>query len=380
LRNAEGSTRALKVGDEVRAGARIETGKDGWVKLAMADGSSVAVYEVSGVRFSAFAGPTADKQVSVGKAADRQLILDGGRVFCWVAKQEAGRSFSVTTPKAAVRVMGTAFEVRADEKKTRVETLAGLVRLTRNADGSTLDVPVGSYAEAGEGADMKLQPLPTARRNASYVDGPVVIRDDFSQGLGKWWIVLKKKDAQGIEPEEDGAQNSDQAADARYREKKVDVRVVQLPGESVKGFRIKNDESSPYGRVAVLMKQPLSGVGGVSFEADFRMDSDAGTVGGVAVVHKKAGAAKWETVEVGPTPEVRPGQWVHARTEATVFQDATGRKVVEVANFYDGKLRNRKRSVVEGDLGSPRLDAFVVGQGTLLVKDVVIRKMEPVGE
>jgi hypothetical protein len=209
----------------------------------------------------------------------------------------------------------------------------------------------------------------------------VVFREDFSRGLGDWKIGMRHKDA-AIFDDEDGAENTAERADARFREKKADIRVVDIPGGRGKCVRLRLDASSEYPLVRLTKKSMLLNDENYSVEADFTMEglnSGEAGAGGFGVFVEKPNSDKWEFVARGPAPQQQLGQWIHMRAEVTIYNDASGRRCVEFAKFYNGQLQSRRRCI-DGDLKELALEAFAEQRTSLFLKDVVIRKMERVGE
>jgi hypothetical protein len=154
--------RGMLIGDVVRAGDRIETGTNGWVKLAFV-GEQTFVEEFA-----------SSELVCVPSVDDgKKLDLQRGKLTASVAKQKPGKPFVVTTPHACVTVIGTIFEVQVGEKETRVDVKQGIVRLTQLADGAAIEVPAGDGAVAGMNVSLAPKPLPAIQ------PGKIVFSQDF---------------------------------------------------------------------------------------------------------------------------------------------------------------------------------------------------------
>jgi ferric-dicitrate binding protein FerR (iron transport regulator) len=129
----------LAVGNDVRAGTRIETGKDGTVTLAW-------VKEPTTVELEGHS--TLDTRHST------LAFLTRGRLTATVAKQAPGKPFVVETPQARLTVLGTRLALEATPDAARLEVLDGRVRFQRLDLPVSLDVSSGGYAMAGPGITL----------------------------------------------------------------------------------------------------------------------------------------------------------------------------------------------------------------------------------
>lgn len=97
------------------------------------------------------------------KTQQSRVVLEFGRLRARVRKLAPGGSFEVTTPTAALGVVGTHFYVRSDEKESTVIGLEDEVRV-RNADTSVQGAEVLS---AGELTTVARGQRPTPKRMAT---------------------------------------------------------------------------------------------------------------------------------------------------------------------------------------------------------------------
>jgi hypothetical protein len=147
-----GEAAAVQVGAEVRPGQTLRTGPDdSFAVLELPDATRLEL--------------SADTQIRLAESDPRQgrrLILSAGLLRADVRPQPPGRPLVVVTPQAEIVVLGTCFRVvTVPATATEVETEAGTVRLTRLADGASVDVPAGSSALAGADADpLAVRPVP----------------------------------------------------------------------------------------------------------------------------------------------------------------------------------------------------------------------------
>ncbi|MCS5540254.1 MAG: FecR family protein [Roseibacillus sp.] len=156
----------LKVGDEL-AGGTLEVGAaDSWAELTFDDGTKVWASGPAIVTFSE--GPE-------GKRID----LRQGELSLDVAPQPSGRPLLLQTPSAEVEVLGTQFNVIADDSATRLAVHEGLVRVTRLADGKTRDVPADHHVVAALERETDFDALP---RGESVKSWKCDLQHDVRQG------------------------------------------------------------------------------------------------------------------------------------------------------------------------------------------------------
>jgi hypothetical protein len=98
-------------------------------------------------------GPCSLRSVSEGEAGKR-VDLAEGYLLAEVTKQAEARPFTISTPHAEARVVGTTLKVLADPDAkvgTRVEVLEGKVRVKRPGDARSLDLTAGQQAQLAAG-------------------------------------------------------------------------------------------------------------------------------------------------------------------------------------------------------------------------------------
>ncbi|MBA4388817.1 MAG: hypothetical protein C0404_12610 [Verrucomicrobia bacterium] len=136
VQGSGGEWLVLKTGDEVCAGAKIETAEEGKVKF-------LYVKEDTEVELS---GTTAYRLQTAGKGG----YLELGRLSAKVAKQDAGKSFAIETPHARAEVKGTQFRLAVSTNATTIDVRDGLVAFA-GASGGSADVAAGQLAVAKAG-------------------------------------------------------------------------------------------------------------------------------------------------------------------------------------------------------------------------------------
>jgi hypothetical protein len=114
-----GANKTLAVGDKLEAGAEVQTGAKGRLRLRCVDGSSIVLGDATQLRISDFR-PAAD-----GQPRSASLLLTLGVIGQKVAK---GGSWEVRTPSAVTAVRGTEFFVEVNnEQGTAVHVEEGEV-------------------------------------------------------------------------------------------------------------------------------------------------------------------------------------------------------------------------------------------------------------
>ena len=181
--------RPLKVGDELRAGAIVQTAGSSYVDIVFGDaGTSVTPATVTAVKagpgMGGGAGKTAvrhdvirvtsdtvlaiDKLSSVNTGADKvtetELDLRSGKIFGAVKKQSAASRFEVKIPNGVAGIRGTIFSISAEGV---VSALDGDVLVAWDVGGvtKTQSVPHG-YRFDLRTPDVPPTPIPTAERQA----------------------------------------------------------------------------------------------------------------------------------------------------------------------------------------------------------------------
>ena len=110
------STEALKVGEEIKAGAKVRTSKDAGAVVRLPDGSMIEMRERS--EFSVTDG-----------AQGTTIHLDRGNIIVQAAKQTGARHLYVQTGDCTVAVIGTVFSVNSGTKGSRVSVVEGEVHV-----------------------------------------------------------------------------------------------------------------------------------------------------------------------------------------------------------------------------------------------------------
>ena len=113
----------IAAGGNLPAGTLETLTPDSWVEVEFFDGTSVSL--------------AGQSLMTIGVVDGRKVLrLREGNLSINAAKQPPGRPLQVLTPSAEAEVLGTQFNVKADEFSARFIVNEGLVRVRRLADGS----------------------------------------------------------------------------------------------------------------------------------------------------------------------------------------------------------------------------------------------------
>ena len=160
------SVRGIKIGDELTGGTLEVVAADSWAELVFDDGTKVWASGPAIVTFSE--GPEG-----------KRIHLREGELSLDVAPQSSGYPLRLQTPSAEVEVLGTQFNVTADDSATRLAVHEGLVRVTRLADGKTRDVPADHHVVAALERKTNFDALP---RGESVRSWKCDLQHDVCQG------------------------------------------------------------------------------------------------------------------------------------------------------------------------------------------------------
>ena len=166
----------LETGDTVRAGTVIETKEGAAIRL---------IYVKEDTELSIASNSSLELRTAA------RLHLAAGRLTASVAPRPDD-PMVITTPHARTEVIGTRLVLAVEDAVSRVEVTEGLVKCERVADRAEIEVEAGQYAVAGENVALVARAIPLPNRPAGFStteplpDGPVILKDDFENGLGSW--------------------------------------------------------------------------------------------------------------------------------------------------------------------------------------------------
>jgi hypothetical protein len=140
------TSQGIRAGDKIGLETMIKTGSDGEVKLVYGDGVADVLVGKNSTLLTAKSN------------AEKSLHLETGRLTVKVTKQPKDAPFMLATPHAVMKVVGTQFEVIANETLTQLKVTEGEVRLQK-ADNTQVNVRAGFMAEATAGRSMNPVPI-----------------------------------------------------------------------------------------------------------------------------------------------------------------------------------------------------------------------------
>ena len=137
----------LAIGDSLSGGTLESLAADSWIQIAFEDDSSVTI--------------SGSSSLTISKRDGRKLLhLRRGHISANVEPQPENKPLKIITPSAEAVVLGTQFNIIADELITSLTVNKGLVRVTRLADGSVQEVPADHQVVASleQDTEFKAQP------------------------------------------------------------------------------------------------------------------------------------------------------------------------------------------------------------------------------
>ncbi len=138
----------LRPGAKIAAGDDFRTGKDGYVTIKLADGSTLALRPGSEMSIDEV------RKSPLQNAPSAKFMLKSGRVEAAVERRTpAGARFEVRTPIAVAAVRGTKFRVAADSERNFAlnEVLEGEVAVNDSGSLGTVAVREGYGTRVNEG-------------------------------------------------------------------------------------------------------------------------------------------------------------------------------------------------------------------------------------
>ena len=138
--------RDVKIGTELAGGTIEGMSPDSWFELQFNDGSTVMI---SGTSMLTFAD-----------AGQKELRLREGIFSANVVPQPNGKPMLIHTPSTLLQVLGTQFDIEANQTSTMLNVTEGTVRVRRLSDGREVDVSAMHRVIAEGGGDLTLQSVP----------------------------------------------------------------------------------------------------------------------------------------------------------------------------------------------------------------------------
>ena len=109
----------------------------------------------------------------------RTVDLNYGHITAKVTHQKAGHSILFKTPNAKATILGTIFDLRATEEETVLSVSEGVVRLTANSNGKSIDVTENLQATVSKTGDI-------AESKKDFVLGVNINGDAVTIDGNKW--------------------------------------------------------------------------------------------------------------------------------------------------------------------------------------------------
>jgi hypothetical protein len=129
---ADGRSRTVSAGAEIRQGDQVVTGRDAYVHLRMVDNAFVAVRPESRLAVQLYEYPAANPSASRIKL---QLESGNTRTVSGKGGEAAKQNYRFNTPMAAIGLRGTDYTVVSTAQETRVSVSRGAVAVTPLGEG-----------------------------------------------------------------------------------------------------------------------------------------------------------------------------------------------------------------------------------------------------
>ncbi len=173
--------------DQLQPGTMLDGGllesllPESWIELAFQDDSRLTL-----------SGPST-LMISAGKR--KRLHLREGNLSAEVTPQPENKAMMVHTPMAELRVLGTQFDVDAQQDVTKLIVHEGRIQMKRLVDGSSTEVTGGHQVVAAITDPRRLEAVPRGKAKKVWQSdlATEVIYGNWSTDFGKLAIVNLKK-------------------------------------------------------------------------------------------------------------------------------------------------------------------------------------------
>jgi len=182
------------------------------------------------------------------------VALQQGILTADVVRQAGDQPMELTTPHAAVRVVGTRFVLVSEKETTRVQVEEGTVRFTSRRDQRSVEVRSGYYAVAGEGVPFEVFPIAGGAR---YLE--IDLASGTRDGDGSWSV--DGRSVRQSDPRAEGSTNLFKASTDRGIILDATVRLDRA-GAGAWGFGL----AVRFGPRGVVLRSLQGGAGGSVFE------------------------------------------------------------------------------------------------------------------
>jgi hypothetical protein len=115
--------------------------------------------------------------------AESNVSLVNGTIHVEVGKRAPGKTFSIDAPYLVATVKGTQFEVSSSSAETSVSVTEGVVAVSSDASGASVDVTVGKTAVVGQrNADKpKLSPTDAGSTPSTIEGDKTIVTDETTE-------------------------------------------------------------------------------------------------------------------------------------------------------------------------------------------------------
>ena len=171
-KNTDGSEYALEIGAMLTEGSQINTGKSGFLSLALPDNTRISLPSNSQVRLSKL------RMAKYTKSPRTEVTLVQGRIESKVTPLESSKGrFEVRSPLAIAGVRGTHFRVGVNDNGVSNEVLSGKVAVGKTEKPNTVLLPAGQgnlVSSKSVGKPVALLPAPALSGNYQLQEKPTV--------------------------------------------------------------------------------------------------------------------------------------------------------------------------------------------------------------
>ena len=162
-------------GDFLNEHDEISTGKASSLDLLFGNDVIIRIRESSRADISALLA--ALKQES-------RISLLSGKAFVIITKLKRGSTFSINTPTTTIAVRGTVFRVNADDKKSSVDVLGGVVSIHPLKEGQSV-MSVAETLSAGRHAEITVKEASLIAEGKATVRTRAITADEFVPAIAE---------------------------------------------------------------------------------------------------------------------------------------------------------------------------------------------------
>ncbi len=150
---------------QLRPGDHLQTDQASSATLRLSDQSEIHLHPETQMTLTAQQGVT--------------VTLAHGHLVARVTPQRVAEAMTFATSQAEVRVVGTELELLVATASTEIAVTEGRVRVTRQSDGSVVEVAAAQFLSVAETGELAVVDFPHP---------PDEWSEDFEQGLPRGWM------------------------------------------------------------------------------------------------------------------------------------------------------------------------------------------------